>query len=1162
MIQSHAYRDLTPWAPEPADVPREWMQLVETLARQVQGLHRTYVLGVRYDAYSVGDLLRSWGLGWQVVLAGYLWEHDVEQIRSTHLYELDSVLGHIAEAAQAAHAIHDENLPPLLTPPYRDVGGLLIAIAIFYQALQTLQQQSNGQPYAGDTQAEIKRVGSTLLNIAKRLGMWYFKRNIEDLIEQLCYPTTFVENSRELANILERDKEMLNATCQLFEMTYREATRQDIKVIYTVCGVAGLGRRLQDAHTITTSQKDKAHLTGFDLVAFDVIVPTVRECYAALGVLSQLGYIQDRITNQLANPKSNGSSHIALGLHLELIASHLRRFIWLQDGTCTCQLQIATQLMQAITGYGCLHPLCYPLYTKASRSYEIKPPSIASLWSRAEGKVFWAIKDAFSHHLQADTEAPIIVYSKDRTPVKLPKGAKVLDFAYALDEMTVKYAVGAFINNRKAPLHCELNASDVVEIIPSTEVQVRDYWLEEEYATTPAAQRHIKDLLHPQHRGYNLLCQELEQFDYRFSSTEIERLLGTLLKRYSLGTPMMYLAQLDKEGEPPYTPTWAAQKIMEHSVQHNEPLLADRGGFHWTAVPDRQILAHTQPIHHRRLCRFCKPVHPRDIHITGRLHKRNGELIVHKDGCVHLTRHALSEQVTFIPMIWEGQSWTVRVGFFMRTQDRPGLIFDISRCLLLHQCVLLSINADPPRSSEAIIRFMIETYAEQEAVSILRDVNRIADVEEVNFDPAATAPPLYNHLQALVKRPIKLTERTKTDRLWKESIEELLPRSQILKNPFDISRPATARMFVGRSGEMKTMERELCSGEHGKALMLYGPRRSGKSSICKNFIEHEVKPPFWGVFFSLQAALEQNEEALFSQLADEIAREFNEQLQQPAPGWNDYSDNDPQVRFKHLIQDCLLRVPGTRLILALDEFGAALEAYKGQFLGYRFFTYWRELMSEISQVSVLLALPTSSHNLLISEGFSNLFSFALPLPVFFLDRESAQQLLVDPLKDQQIIMHPGAVVYAVKLTGGNPYYTTMIGQQLIDQLNKDTHKQQVMEEDIRLVVNQIIGMRSSTHNFHFHSAEILDGHEFRILESMVELISQTQQSMVQFKKIVDILNLPAYVVRRHLERLCNGLILEEHASQEKGRSSTHPYYSFKIELFRLWLSHNHWFFHS
>ena len=71
-------------------------------------------------------------------------------------------------------------------------------------------------------------------------------------------------------------------------------------------------------------------------------------------------------------------------------------------------------------------------------------------------------------------------------------------------------------------------------------------------------------------------------------------------------------------------------------------------------------------------------------------------------------------------------------------------------------------------------------------------------------------------------------------------MESLQPRNPKLRNPFDISRPATAKMFFGRSSETATMQRELCEGEQGKALILYGPRRSGKSSIIKNFLEPKV----------------------------------------------------------------------------------------------------------------------------------------------------------------------------------------------------------------------------------------------------------------------------------------------------------------------------------
>ena len=110
-------------------------------------------------------------------------------------------------------------------------------------------------------------------------------------------------------------------------------------------------------------------------------------------------------------------------------------------------------------------------------------------------------------------------------------------------------------------------------------------------------------------------------------------------------------------------------------------------------------------------------------------------------------------------------------------------------------------------------------------------------------------------------------------------------------------------------------------------------------------------------------------------------------------------------------------------------------------------------MNEIPQLSLILALPTSSHNTLSSIRFGNAFSFAQPLPVIFLDTKSAEQLLIDPLRDQNIVIYPNTVALAIKLTGGNPYFMTLIGQQLIHHLNQETDKQLITDEDFALLLN-------------------------------------------------------------------------------------------------------------
>src|SRR4249920_3141667 len=119
--------DLTPWKPTSTDIPESWMKLAQELEQEVKGTQRAYILKVKYDAQRVGNMLRTWGLPWQVVIAGYLWEYEKELIVQANLDEMNEVLNHIDESNLYCKFIEDENLPPLLTPPYRDLGGLLIA---------------------------------------------------------------------------------------------------------------------------------------------------------------------------------------------------------------------------------------------------------------------------------------------------------------------------------------------------------------------------------------------------------------------------------------------------------------------------------------------------------------------------------------------------------------------------------------------------------------------------------------------------------------------------------------------------------------------------------------------------------------------------------------------------------------------------------------------------------------------------------------------------------------------------------------------------------------------------------------------------------------------------------------------------------------------------
>src|SRR5579872_1036541 len=90
--------ELTPWKPEPTSLPTAWMGLIEYLQHQEKARRDIFILHVKYDAQFVANMLRSWGLPWQVVIAGYLWGYDKEQIRKMNLPDNDQVIQHMIEA--------------------------------------------------------------------------------------------------------------------------------------------------------------------------------------------------------------------------------------------------------------------------------------------------------------------------------------------------------------------------------------------------------------------------------------------------------------------------------------------------------------------------------------------------------------------------------------------------------------------------------------------------------------------------------------------------------------------------------------------------------------------------------------------------------------------------------------------------------------------------------------------------------------------------------------------------------------------------------------------------------------------------------------------------------------------------------------------------------
>src|SRR5260221_11491400 len=138
--------NLTMWSPQPSSLPQIWVEISERLARGARGKPRPYIVETKYDAQRVGNRLHLWGLPWDVVMAGYLWEYDREEIRSYQLSDTERGIGHVLYATTYLGNIRNDIVFPLLTPPFDDLWGLLIVVAIYDHAFLTLRQLIINQP--------------------------------------------------------------------------------------------------------------------------------------------------------------------------------------------------------------------------------------------------------------------------------------------------------------------------------------------------------------------------------------------------------------------------------------------------------------------------------------------------------------------------------------------------------------------------------------------------------------------------------------------------------------------------------------------------------------------------------------------------------------------------------------------------------------------------------------------------------------------------------------------------------------------------------------------------------------------------------------------------------------------------------------------------------
>lgn len=362
---------------------------------------------------------------------------------------------------------HVESLRKFFVAMADDVRVVAIKLCDRLHNIQTLEHVSPEKQ---------KRIALETLEIharlADRLGMGRLKAQLEDA----AFPYVYPEEYKKTVQIFEGMKPISTEQLEKVVTTLKE----DLSIFNVE--IERIDHRVK--HLYSLYQKLKRYKMDeskvYDIFALRIIVPTVSDCYQALGVIHGLYRpFPGRFKDYIAVPKPNGYK----SLHTTIFAG---------DGS-TLEIQIRTQEMHLEAEYGIASHLSYKELGKGKGKEEIikKTGWTKELleWQKDVDKH----KD-FMKNLREDFfESRVFILTPKGDVIDLPDGSTPIDFAYAVHSDIGDHVAGAKINGKLVPLDTKLSNRDVVEIDVKDSASPKRKWID--ITKTTLAKRKIRNYI-------------------------------------------------------------------------------------------------------------------------------------------------------------------------------------------------------------------------------------------------------------------------------------------------------------------------------------------------------------------------------------------------------------------------------------------------------------------------------------------------------------------------------------------------------------------------------------------------------------------------------------------------------------------------------------------
>ena len=558
-----------------------------------------------------------------------------------------------------------ENLRKMLVAMVDDVRVALIKLAERTCAIRAVK---------GADEEKRNRVAREVFDIyaplAHRLGIGHIKWELEDLSFRYLEPEQYKQIAKLLhERRLDRERFISDVMNQLQNELKATGVNADIsgraKHIYSIW------RKMQ--------RKGLEFSQIYDVRAVRVLVPEMRDCYTALGIVHTLWrHIPKEFDDYIANPKENGYR----SLHTAVIGPEGK----------VLEVQIRTHAMHEEAELGvCAHWKYKGTDVKSgSNHYEEKISWLRQVleWHEELGDI-----GGLAEQLRVDIEPDrVYIFTPDGHAIDLPKGATPLDFAYRVHTEIGHNCRGAKINGRIVPLNYSLQTGEQVEIITSKHGTPSRDWLNPNlgYVTTSRARAKIVHWFKLQARDQNvaagktLLERELNRLG--LPQVDFDKLAEKANMKIAedmfaaLGAGDLRLAQLVN----------LAQQLVEPERGNEQLELIPRkaAGYKPGKRGDIQIQGVGNLMTQMAGC--CQPL-PGDA-IVGYITQGRG-VSIHRQDCASVLQLAGREPERIIQVSWGPVPvLTYPVDIIIRAYDRSGLLRDVSQVLLNERINVLAVN--------------------------------------------------------------------------------------------------------------------------------------------------------------------------------------------------------------------------------------------------------------------------------------------------------------------------------------------------------------------------------------------------------------------------------------------------------------------------------------